>query len=93
MPTAPRTHRVTQPQAPPPDYHRLYDRRWRKARLRFLSDHPLCATCTAAGRLIPATEVDHVTPHRGDRLLFWDEGNWSALCTSCHKSKSAKERL
>lgn len=26
-------------------------------------------------RFPEATVVDHITPHRGDKKLFWDEGN------------------
>ena len=39
--------------------------------------------------LTPATQTDHVVPHRGDPTLFWDEqGNWQALCRSCGARKS-----
>ena len=33
---------------------------------------------------IPAIAVDHVTPHKGDEALFFDEDNWSPLCKPCH---------
>ena len=45
----------------------------------YLERHPLCVACRAEGRLEPATVVDHVVPHRGDLVLFWDERNWAAL--------------
>ena len=35
-------------------------------RAAYLARHPLCVPCEAAGRLEPATVVDHVVPHRGD---------------------------
>ena len=70
---------------------RGYDFRWKKARLHFLRRHPLCAQCQAAGRIEPSTVVDHLTPHRGDMTLFWDEGNWQALCETCHNQKTRKE--
>ncbi|MGM9590559.1 MAG: HNH endonuclease signature motif containing protein, partial [Faecousia sp.] len=41
-----------------------------------------------AGRLTPATVVDHIIPHRGDRKLFWDESNWQPLCKDCHNRKT-----
>ena len=47
--------------------------------------------CQAAGRVVPATVVDHVVPHRGDPVLFWDEGNWARLCKRCHDAKTARE--
>ena len=57
---------------------RGYGPRWRRARRRFLARHPLCVACGAAGRLEPATVVDHVVPHRGDPVLFWDRGELAA---------------
>lgn len=38
-----------------------------------------------------AEVVDHIVPHRGDGKLFWDEGNWQALCKNCHDSKTMTE--
>ena len=70
---------------------RGYGARWRRARRAFLARHPLCARCAARGRLAPATVVDHVTPHRGDPGLFWDERNWAALCKPCHDAKTTRE--
>ena len=32
----------------------------------------------AQGRVVPATVVDHVVPHRGDQKLFWDEAQLGA---------------
>ncbi|WP_085981300.1 MULTISPECIES: HNH endonuclease signature motif containing protein [unclassified Paenibacillus] len=43
------------------------------------------------GKLEPATVVDHITPHKGDMGLFWDQGNWQPLCATCHSIKTAKE--
>lgn len=70
---------------------RGYGVAWRRARLAFLADHPLCEECRREGRLTPATVVDHITPHKGNRELFWDEKNWQALCKRCHDRKTAKE--
>ena len=38
--------------------------------------------------ITPATVVDHVIPHRGNKQLFWDEKNWQPLCKSCHDLKT-----
>ena len=62
---------------------RGYDRQWRKERAAFLARHPRCVGCGGA-----ATVVDHIVPHRGDRQLFYDHGNWQALCASCHGRKT-----
>lgn len=70
---------------------RGYDRRWRKARLHFLSKNPLCVLCLENDRIEPALIVDHIQPHRGDMRLFWDVNNWQALCKSCHDKKTIEE--
>ncbi len=41
------------------------------------------------GSVKPATDVDHVIPHRGNEQLFWDEENWQALYHECHSRKTA----
>ena len=70
---------------------RGYGPRWRRARAAYLARHPLCVPCAAAGRLVQATVVDHIVPHSGDPVLFWDEANWAALCKACHDAKTARE--
>jgi len=70
---------------------RGYDRRWRKARVRYLREHPLCVECLKEGQVIAATEVDHIIATKGDSVLFWDENNWQALCHYHHSVKTAKE--
>lgn len=71
---------------------KLYDtQRWRRASRAFLAEHPMCLHCERAGVWKLSTEVDHVVPHRGDEALFWDTGNWQALCHSCHSAKTAVE--
>lgn len=72
-------------------YERGYDSRWRKARVRFLKANPLCVKCNGEGKVVAATVVDHVIPHRGDHVLFWDESNWQALCKGCHDTKTMTE--
>ena len=72
---------------------RGYDRRWERARLHYLHDHPLCVQCDKLGKLSIATVVDHIKSHGGgaDRALFWDVDNWQSLCKHCHDSY--KQRL
>ena len=67
---------------------RGYNAEWRRARKAFLQKHPLCAECGKAGKLTPATVVDHIIPHRGNKRLFWDEHNWQPLCKDCHDRKT-----
>ena len=67
---------------------RGYDAKWRKARALYLQQHPLCAECRRNGTLTPATVVDHIVPHRGDKALFWDQQNWQPLCVHHHNIKT-----
>lgn len=69
---------------------RGYDRDWRRYRINFLKEHPWCVECEKQGVRRPATEVDHIIPHRGDRQLFWNKKNHQALCKNCHSRKTAK---
>ena len=68
-----------------------YNYRWQQARARFLREHPLCERHEQRGYVVPANEVDHRKPHKGDQALFWDESNWCALCKPCHSLKTATE--
>ena len=69
---------------------RGYDARWREARALFLKQYPLCAFCQAEGKIVPATVVDHIIPHRGEQRLFWDQTNWESLCKECHDKKTGR---
>ena len=69
---------------------RGYDARWREARALFLKQNPLCAFCQAEGKIVPATVVDHIIPHRGDQRLFWDQANWESLCERHHNEKTGR---
>lgn len=61
---------------------RGYDSKWEKARADYLKAHPRCVMCGAPSRV-----VDHITPHKGDRKLFWSRSNWQPLCTPCHSGR------
>lgn len=70
---------------------RGYDSTWRKARKRYLKRNPLCVRCLKQNKTVKAEVVDHIKPHRGDPVLFWDESNWQALCKRCHDRKTMTE--
>ena len=70
---------------------RGYGHRWQKARADYLSRNPACVMCDAEGIITRANTVDHIVPHKGDERLFWDEGNWQALCASHHSSHKQKQ--
>jgi 5-methylcytosine-specific restriction endonuclease McrA len=65
--------------------------RWQQERKAFLMCNPLCVMCRQAGHTTAARIVDHIRPHRGDAVLFWDQQNWQPLCKQHHDS--AKQRL
>lgn len=73
---------------------RGYDHRWRKYRTSFLARHPLCNNPFhhhAPTDVVPAIQVDHIIPHKGDTRLFWDKKNHQALCRACGAYKSSVE--
>lgn len=67
---------------------RGYGSAWNK---RYLETHPLCVECMKEGRYVKATDVDHIKPHRGNEIIFWDQNNWQSLCHSCHSIKTRNE--
>lgn len=70
--------------------------RWQRLRLKILArDGYVCRQTGVAllGRF-PAADspvVDHITPHRGDEAMFWDESNLQSVAKSWHDSE--KQRL
>ncbi|NQW09557.1 MAG: HNH endonuclease [Alphaproteobacteria bacterium] len=65
---------------------RGYDGKWERESKAYLAAHPQCVSCGS-----PASLVDHVQPHRGDRRLFWSRSNWQPMCASCHGRKTVRE--
>ena len=70
---------------------RGYGSRWRRLSKAYLRVHPLCVVCAREGRYVKAEVVDHVVPHRGDPVLFWDQDNWQSLCKHHHDVKTRSE--
>lgn len=68
---------------------RGYDHAWRKRRDDQLRAEPLCRKCMARGEARIATVADHITPHRGDPILF--AGPLQSLCKTCHDGEKAAE--
>ena len=85
-------HKPKADRAQPKAWHRLYKRpEWPRLRADQLTREPFCRECAAAGRRVYATEVDHVTPHRGNLRLFLDPENLQSLCHRCHSAKTIRE--
>ena len=73
---------------------RGYGYRWQQTSKGFLRSHPLCQCpdcLEGVKRLIAATVVDHIIPHKGDMTLFWNRDNWQAMSKACHDKKTARE--
>lgn len=62
--------------------------RWARVRAQFQAGDPLCGACAREGRVEPWTDLDHITPHRGDPALFWDRRNLQGLCARHHGEKT-----
>jgi 5-methylcytosine-specific restriction protein A len=72
---------------------RMYNlKRWKDLRKLQLTEQPFCAMCETLGKLVPATVVDHVKPHRGDPELFF-HNQFQSLCKMHHdRNKQIEER-
>jgi len=76
-----------------PDYTNWYkDRNYLRRRATYLAEHPWCVRCQAEGKsFVAATELDHIIPFKGNRILFLDWNNWQGLCARHHGLKSMTE--
>lgn len=70
---------------------RGYDAKWRKYRIVYLTKNPFCIKCLEKGFHTLATVVDHIVPHKGNMMLFWNPNNHQSLCKRCHDTKTATE--
>jgi 5-methylcytosine-specific restriction protein A len=64
---------------------RGYGYAWQQRRKEYIKQHPFCVRC---GK--PTTDVDHKLARRFGGSE--DDSNLQALCGSCHKAKTARER-
>jgi 5-methylcytosine-specific restriction protein A len=67
---------------------RGYDAAWQRVRLVVLAAEPLCRFCDAAGRIEPATEVDHIDGNSRNN----DRANLRPLCKPCHSRRTARDQ-
>lgn len=66
-------------------WKKLYkSKRWRALRAAQLRRRPYCQCPHHVDLKEPATTVDHIEPHRGDRRLFFNPKNLQSLATVCH---------
>ena len=74
-------------------WHYLYTDpryRWAERRTDQLIREPFCRECAKRGLRVPATDADHIEPHRGDLEKF-STGLLQSLCHSCHSRKTMQE--
>ena len=73
---------------------RGYTPRWDKAAATFKSRHPYCLGCQAIGKRVATEVVDHVEPHKGDQVKFWNTALWQPACRWHHDAiKPLLERM
>jgi 5-methylcytosine-specific restriction protein A len=64
---------------------------WKKLRLLYLKEHPLCEECLNEGRVTTAEDIHHKnSPFKNgecNKNLFLDYNNLMALCKLCHNKK------
>lgn len=71
-------------------HERGYGRHWERLRQQAMTrDKRLCQPCLRAGRVTPATEVDHVMPKAKGGTD--DMANLAAICHKCHAEKTIRE--
>jgi len=63
---------------------RGYGARWDRASANFKLSHPLCLGCEAIGQVVPTSVTDHVVPHKGDMVQFWNSDLWQPACRWHH---------
>jgi 5-methylcytosine-specific restriction protein A len=57
---------------------------WLSLRQQQLAKQPLCERHLKRGQAVAANVVNHLRPHRGDRLLFLNPANLESVCKACH---------
>ena len=62
-------------------------------RTEHIITEPFCRECAKRGERVPASDVDHIIPHRGDLDLFNDKNNLQSLCHRCHSIKTMAEQM
>lgn len=73
---------------------RGYDRAWQRVRALKLQLDPLCECdeCRAAGRILPATVVDHVRSIEEAPHLRLDFANLRSMAKECHDARTARDQ-
>lgn len=87
--TEPHQHGREEHQRSNVEIRRLYrTARWRALREQKRYENPFCVECQKDGRTELWTDLDHIVPHRGDLVKFWDPNNVAGLCKRHHSAKT-----
>lgn len=71
------------------NYRHLYrSQKWKVLSYDFLKRNPKCTFCGAKSQV-----TDHITPHKGNVMMFFDVNNLQPLCKRCHDSDKARIEL
>ena len=71
-------------------HSRGYDSRWERLRAQAMRrDMYLCQPCKRAGRVTPASAVDHIMPKAKGGAD--DLANLQSICGPCHDDKTAAD--
>lgn len=73
---------------------RGYGIEWRRVTRLWMEEDPQRQFCAACHLYAAPGDraIDHIQPHRGDRVKFWDPANWQTMHIRCHNQKSAREK-
>jgi 5-methylcytosine-specific restriction protein A len=66
-------------------------KQWKQFRQIHLSKYPLCARCQSLGKITPASDVDHIIPHKMN-IDKWMGNRFQSLCRPCHSIKTGLEK-
>lgn len=84
---APRASNRTGRDADPRRTLPLNSAAWQRLRASVLASEPLCRHCTAEGKTVPATDVDHRDGNPGNN----EPTNLQPLCHAHHSRKTAQD--
>lgn len=84
---APRPSKATGREADPRRTLPLNSAAWQRLRASVLRGEPLCRHCTAEGKTVPATDVDHRDGNPGNN----EPENLQPLCHEHHSRKTARD--
>jgi 5-methylcytosine-specific restriction protein A len=70
--------------------------KWRDLRKTYMMEHPLCESCLAKGKIVPAEDIHHKKSFIQDGEIKWELGydynNLMALCKDCHGQLHQEEK-